>query len=487
MKKNIKSFGKDSIKYMPSKVIEGIMGILVIVFYTRLFPPSEYGLFSLIVGMVGVITTITVGWLNHSLLRYYEENKNNNKFFTTLTCIWLIINITVVFLYLIVNIFSSFSELQPLNYYLIPFFVLGNSWILLSTLLRAARKAGLYSLLLSFVQIMKFLLVVFLVKMFNIGVLSIILSTIICEFMVVIISIKKMNLGKRIYWSLDHVSKPLIKKFFNYGFPLIGVALVTWILSISDRYVIAFFKGTGESGIYTVGYSLVSQPLNLIISSIMLSAFPIIINTWNKHGKRETENFINKIMHYYLIIMIPAVFGIFMLREEIFKSLADKDYFLGNEILPWISLGFLFLGLTQYVNKILELKQKTISLFNIIAIVAVINLILNLIFVPYFGMLAAAITTMVSYMIYFFISLFLTKKMFSLKFGIASISRIIIASFIMCIAIVLIKNYITNILLLILVIFIAGVVYFLMLYLLGEIRAELKSVLNNFCKKKIDK
>ncbi|MCM3111984.1 lipopolysaccharide biosynthesis protein [Lederbergia lenta] len=484
MKKNMRSFGKDSLMYMPSKLIEGIMGILIIVFYTRLFPPDEYGVFSLIVGIVGILTTITFGWLNHSLLRYYDENKSNNKFYTSVFIIWVTINIIVLILFLISNLFINFSGIDNLKFYLFPFFILGNSWILLSTLLRASRMAGLYSLLLSLSQILKFVIVIVLVKLFDIGVTSIFISTIICELIVVTTSFIKMGLVDKIDLNSRGISKPLIKSFFSYGFPLIGVALVTWILSISDRYIIAFYKGTGDAGIYTIGYSLVSQPLNLIISSIMLSAFPLIIKTWNESGIKETESFISKITNYYLIVMIPAVVGIFLLREEIFLVLAHEDYFIGNEVMPWTALGFLFLGMTQYVNKILELKQRTTSLLYIIAIVAVINLILNIIFIPFFGIKAAAITTMLSYAIYFIISLVRTRKLIVFKVSKKSMTKIALSSLFMGIVVYLFKTYISNVFSLGLSITMGAAVYLCSLYFLGEVKAEVAGILTVIRKKR---
>lgn len=482
MKKNLKSFGVDSLKYMPAKFIEGIMGILIIVFYTRLFPPDEYGLFSLIVGFIGILTTVTIGWLNNALLRYYDENKNNKSFFTTVFFVWFGVNLLVLIVYILVILFLDASALYPMDYFLYPFFVLGNTWILLSTLLRAARMSSIYSILLSTLQVLKFVLVIVLVKLFDIGVLSIILSTIICEFIVVYIAAAKFKITKKISFSTKDISKKLLRKFLNYGIPLIGVAVVTWVLSVSDRYVIAYFRGTGESGIYTIGYSLVSQPLNLIISSLMLSAFPIIIKTWNESGKKETESFISRITNYYLIIMVPAITGIFLLKEDIFNVLADKSYFSGNVVLPWIALGFLFLGLTQYVNKILELRQKTFSLLVIIAIVSAINFILNLIFVPFYGMVGASVTTMVSYVIYFIISLSMTRKLFSFKIRIKSLFKILISSIIMGLVIIFLRAYITNIFILGVLIVIAFLVYIVSLYLLGEIKEEVKTLTRKFKK-----
>src|SRR5690554_2891384 len=82
-----KKISKDVIKYLPSKFIPAIIGLISLPIYTSIFSPTDYGLYSMIVSLVGLISSICAGWLSHSALRYYDEYKVENKekeYFSTL-------------------------------------------------------------------------------------------------------------------------------------------------------------------------------------------------------------------------------------------------------------------------------------------------------------------------------------------------------------------------------------------------------------------
>ncbi|MYL56029.1 oligosaccharide flippase family protein [Virgibacillus halodenitrificans] len=472
-KKNLRAYRKDTLIYIPGKIIEGIMGFVTIYFFTKFFPPEEYGLYSLLISGVGLISSLSVGWLNHSILRYSGTKEYKNYFHKTIFNIWLYVNLMVVSIAIIITVLSK--ELSVNTY--LPIIVIfvyltSNTWRILQTLLRSNRRSIVYTTLLTVGQVVKFVLTVLLVKLSNLGIISIFISISLVDFLSVLIATKNLNLISNIRKS--KLSRGVLKRFIQYGFPLVGVSMISWILSASDRYLLAFFRDTSEVGMYSTAYSLVSQPLALITGSLMLSATPIIVASWNKEGYENTVKLISKITLYFITLMFPAIVGITILKEEIFNFIIDHRYYDANIILPWISLGIFFMSLTQYINKYWELQQATKVIFKLTTFSAFLNLVLNLIFIPKYGFNAAAITTLLTYFILFLMSLILNLKNFKMRLDLNKLVKVSIATLIMSISLYLSQDRIDSLFHLIIIIIVNFLVYFIALVFQGMFKDRMK-------------
>lgn len=474
--RNIKAYSKDTIMYIPGKIVEGIMGFITIYYFTKLFSPEEYGLYSLLISGIGLLSSLSIGWLNQSLLRYYGVEEYKESYYKTLFNIWLFVNLFIILIGLITTIIIQFFR-SELYLSIILIFVLNttNTWRLLQTLLRAKRKTLFYTIFLSIGQILKFTLTILIYVLFDLSIISIFISLFIIDFISITITIIYLKITPDIRKSNWSVS--LYEAFKKFGFPLIGVSVIAWILSASDRYFIAMYRGNSEVGMYSTAYSLVAQPLALITGTLILSATPIIIKSWNKDGKEDTEKLVSSIIIYYLMLMIPAIVGIILLKEEIFTFLIDYRYYNANEILPWIASGIFFMGLSQYINKIWELKQETKRIFTLNIVTALINFILNVIFIPVFGYKGAAITTLLAYVFLFIASIHINYKVFKIRINLEVLYKIILATSIMSLFIYFMEKSIESILGLVIVIIISFIIYITGLLILRFYKKILRVVI----------
>ena len=74
----IKDFINDAIKYIPARIVPGIVGFISIPIITRLFPPKEYGYYSLAITTISIFITVT-GWISMSTIRFYPAFERENK------------------------------------------------------------------------------------------------------------------------------------------------------------------------------------------------------------------------------------------------------------------------------------------------------------------------------------------------------------------------------------------------------------------------
>jgi len=189
----------------------------------------------------------------------------------------------------------------------------------------------------------------------------------------------------------------LIKKYFSYGFPTMGNSISFWIISSADRYVIASFWGIAYVGFYAPAYSIGMLLVSFIIpiTSMLTVVLP---KFFEEKNISEVQNYLRHSLKYFLLIIIPSAFGLSVMARQILIIFSTEEIARnGYSVVPWVASSVIVYGLACFFSQILFLAKKT-KLFAVIwALAALINLGLNIILIPKFGIIAGGITTLTAY------------------------------------------------------------------------------------------
>lgn len=177
-----------------------------------------------------------------------------------------------------------------------------------------------------------------------------------------------------------------------FNLPLIPHYLSLFILNHTDQIMISRMIGNSATGIYSVAYNG-SSAIKLFWTSINASLIP-----WT-YEKCEQRNFRRiKEVTEVLLLSFAFICIIFMLfAPEVMEILSPSEYHEGIYVIPPVVAG-IFFSVMYYIfaNVIYYYKKpKYVMIGSIIS--ALLNLILNYIFIPIFGYIAAGYTTMFSY------------------------------------------------------------------------------------------
>lgn len=196
--------------------------------------------------------------------------------------------------------------------------------------------------------------------------------------------------------------------YWKYGLaislPLILHSLSLNVLSQSDRLMITKFCGTDANGIYSLAYSYAIL-INIIMHSVNEAWLPWFHDTYYAEEFSSIKNNVKPLV----ILGCMLGIGCIAIAPEAMLILGPKEYQLGQWAVAPVTVGIVCQFIyQQYVHIELHLKQtKYISAGTFIA--AALNLILNLIFIPRFGFIAAAYTTLFCYFVLMFVHLFITR------------------------------------------------------------------------------
>ena len=484
----IKDFLKDAIKYLPALIAPGIVGFVSIPIVTRLFHATDYGYYSLAMATVMVLTTLS-GWLSMSIIRFYpayERDKKLDIFYgniikSTFITILAITVLFIIFLLSIKNYLSS--KLYLLMSIGIGVFIIWTIFDILQHFLRSKRQVGWYSRFTIWKSIVGFGLGLVLIVLFKFGVEGL-LWGVILSIVIILPFLWRKAVG---YTSIiyHNVNLSLAKEMAKYSFPLVIGNLAAWILSLSDRYILEIFRGSLEVGIYSASYNISEKSIMLIATLFSLASGPIIMHIWEKEGESKSREFLYKVTRYYLIFCVPAVVGLSALSKPIINIMTGEQYFEGYKIIPFVTVGVLFLRL-QAVFQVAFLFYKKTSFvtFGIVAS-GLLNLFLNFLFIPKYGFFAAAITTLISYAFLLFLMIMLSRRLFVWKFPFRSLVKVTCTSVIMGIVVYFVGNNLTSSTFINLVcgVSLGSLIYIVLLFLFREFQSKEKEAIKQVLKK----
>lgn len=191
----------------------------------------------------------------------------------------------------------------------------------------------------------------------------------------------------------------------NYSLPLIFHGLSLVVLSSSDRIMITSIVGTSESGVYSLVYNL-----GTIAMAVTTSLEGVWIPWFIRKLKTNNIDEINKKAKYLIENITVVVIGVMLVAPEVLQIMAPEEYWSGKTmIFPIVVASYVMFLYDLAVNVEYQFKAtKKIAINTMIA--ATINIVLNLIFIPLFGAIAAAYTTVVAYLFSMLMHYYYAKK-----------------------------------------------------------------------------
>lgn len=382
-----------------------------------------------------------------SVIRFYPhyEKRGEEKNFYATIIKWLLIFVLGISILFAIGLFIAKSRMAPQLSQLmligVILFVLGSAFDVLQSILRMKRMLGWYVGFSIWRNLMAFLLGIFFAIVLHLGIYGLVLGACL-SILVALPFLSRFSIGR--VPRIGDGSPEIAKEMIDYSFPLVIANFAALGLSLADRFVLQIYKGASVVGIYSANYSVSEYSITSVITIFTLSFVPLAISTWEQHGDAPTREFITKSARYFLLFSIPLVIFFSFFKIEIISILAAKDYIQGAKIIPFVLAGGFFLGLQQIYGVIMSIYKKSKLVMTIMLLVALLNVILNFLFVPQYGYIAAAYATAFSYLILLIMTVVYSKKYLTWSFPYKSVAKTLIASVVAASALTFLADYLPD-------------------------------------------
>jgi len=190
-----------------------------------------------------------------------------------------------------------------------------------------------------------------------------------------------------------------VRGYALYGYPIAASLALTVVLSSTDRFLLAAFLDEAAVGAYHAGYSIANRTLDVLFLWLGSAGQPALIMALERGGPGQLKAAAREQLSTFLLIGLPAAAGVALVARPLAEVLIGEELRVAAaSITPWIALSALLYGLTAYYfGQAFTLGKKTKLLLIAMAIPAGLNVVLNLILVPRYGLMGAAWATAASF------------------------------------------------------------------------------------------
>jgi len=487
----LRAFLKDLIRYIPSQVLPGFIAFLSVPVITRLVSPGDYAYYTLVMATVMIFTTIC-GWVGMGVIRFYVLYKEAGKeqdfkagvtYLSLLTVAGAGAAFCLALMMLAQRLEPSLGFLMGIG---VVIFIARAISDVLCQFLRVQYRLGWFSAYKTWEAGGTLLLGLVLVLGLGAGVKGLLWGAAAASLLA-LVPLWRQVLGD-VKLAVNQIALWwLAREIAAYSLPLVASNLAAWVLSLGDRYVLAASRSAYEVGIYAAAYSIAEKSILMLSTLFMFASGPLMVEIWETRRAAAAGKLLTGVMRAYLILCLPAVVGLAALSREAMRVLTGAEYAAGYRVLPWVAAGAFFLGFQQRYQAGLVLKKKTVPIMTSMLVAGGLNVLLNVIFVPRYGYMAAAVTTLVCYALLAGFMVLASQREFLWHFPWGSLTRSALASAVMGAAVYLVEQRLTMSPLVNLGIgIIIGIcVYILVLFVVGELRPAEKQKITQFFYKRV--
>lgn len=385
---------KASLWFTICSIIQKGISFITVPIFTRLLTTDQYGLFNVYQSWLQITTifatlNLAAGVFNNGMIKYENDRDRYTSSMQGLST-----TVTVIF-FIICLIFNDFWQKATQLPLILLFAMFAEMLVVPSFNYWAARQRfefkyrKLVTLTILVAVLNPIIGIISVLSVENKGIARILSATIVqvCIYAVLYFYniLKGKNFFEKKYW----------KFALAFNLPLIPHYLSMIVLSQSDRIMINYFCGTGAAGIYSVAFS-VAMVMNIVTQGINSSFIPWTYQKLRDHQYKE----IGEISNYLLIIVGITIILLVTFAPEIIKIMATQEYYAAIWIIPAVALNTYFTFLYSLFANIEFYFEENIFIAIASIISAIVNVVLNAIFIQKFGYIAAGYTSLFCYMIY---------------------------------------------------------------------------------------
>lgn len=382
---------KASMWYTVCSIVQKGIGMLLVPVYVRLMSTEEYGTYTLFQSWEGIIMMFTTLNLaayvfNNCLARNEYSREKITGIFIGLLCSLTAFSCIIFILFIdkFEILFGFSGKYIFAMVFDAAFYVCIDLWYTMKRFDYKYQGVVIVTLLISVTNMAVGIIVVYFSE--EKAFAAIIVKVIIQGMIVLCLSLPVWLKGKTFF------NYSIWKYALSFNVPLIPHFLSTKILQQADRIMIEKFCGVSQAGIYGFSYKI-SEALLIFNSAMLASLIP-----WT-YRKLKEKKFIGIHDNVFLTIILIGALNIILilLAPEVTAILGTEEYKEAIYIIPPVACSCYLMYLFNVFVNVTYFYEHNKLVVAASLIAAVVNVVLNYIFIPRYGYIAAGYTTLASY------------------------------------------------------------------------------------------
>ena len=392
----LRRLGRHSAIYGLGGLVSRIIAVLLLPLYTRYLTPADYGRVETLVALTTVLTIVLRAGISSAFFRFYfDATDDAGRLRVLRTSFWFTMAASTIGLLLLVALaepvstilFGDGGDADLVRAAGVALWAQMN-YEQLTALFRVEERsvafvcASLTNVLLTIGTTV--LLVVVLDK----GPLGVIAGNFTGTLLVylALLGYRREQLGLQL-------DRPLLREMNRFGIPLVPTALFLWLTNFSDRFFLLELADATEVGLYSVGVRIASAMVLLLTA--FRAAWPAF--AYSIHDDDEAKRTYAWVLTYLVVLTAWVATGLALLAPWVVRLLTNPDFYSASRVVG--PLAFAAVAFGGYIVIAIGIGRARRTQFNwvITGAAAAVNVALNLMLIPPYGMMGAAVATVAAY------------------------------------------------------------------------------------------
>ena len=392
--------GKSILSYLPVNLANVVTAFGTIAILTRILEPSEFGIYAIAMITMQFVHMGLFTWMEAAMARYQARAERENDVASHLKTLYRLAVMTGVVGFAIIMAALAFSPLST-ELTFVLYFALGSTCLQVLFNLgmeahKAAHRIKRYSLTFSSQTLISFTLGILFILYTPLSAAAPFVG-VICGLLI-IGGIDILFMWKQMRGGQYQPKK--VKTYFIYGAPLCIGLLMSYALNSADVYLIAALMSEASAGEYNAGYNLANRSLEILFVWVSMAVTPVAVTAMEKTGTAGSRDVLKNYGATLLWIAVPAAAGIALVSKDAGFILGEGVRDNAVMVMPWIALAGLINGfMTYYVHRAFMLSGETKKFVWALVVPVILNLGLNLVLIPKYGLMGAVWATIASYIL----------------------------------------------------------------------------------------
>jgi O-antigen/teichoic acid export membrane protein len=405
----MRRLGRHSAVYGLGGIVSRVLAVFLLPLYTRYLDTSDFGAVGVVVALAAVLVTVFRLGISSAFFRFYFDSKDPaHRLLVVRTSFWFTIASATVALVLGVALADPIAELLGLDD---PNLVRAGfvgvwaqmNYEQLTALFRAEERSTAFVLASLANVLLTIGATVLLVVVWEQGAIGVIVGNFTGTLLVylTLLGVHRAQLGLQF-------SRPLLREMNRFGVPLVPAALALIVVNFSDRFFLVHLADLEEVGLYEIGVRVASAMVLLLTA--FRTAWPAFAYSIEDDG--EAKRTYAYVLTYLVAIASWLALALGLLAPWLVRLLTTPEFQEGERVVA--PLAFAGMAYAAYIVMAIGVGRARRTQMNwaITGLAALVNVALNLLLIPEYGMMGAAAATVVAYAVMFVAMTWYAQRVF---------------------------------------------------------------------------
>jgi len=402
------------------KIIGSLLGYLFLLLVTRTSGAEAWGIFALCIALLNITSILSRFGVDIALLRFVAQLKGKMEevkgiYFQGISLVLFLSILFSVLLFFFSDIVAELVFRKPqltpyfkvIAFTLIPFTIIHVN----EQTFRGLKKIKEFAF---FQHVSKFLFAIIffllLTKFYNFGQFTVPVYAF--TFAVVVVMIVSLLFIFKKFRGIQLKRIFTNREIIKTSFPMMLSSSILLLMAWSDTIMIGIFKTEADVGVYNVALKL-AMITGIVLGAVNSIVAPKLSETFNNNRLDEFRELIKQSTRIIFFCTLPILIILFLVPEFLL-SFFGAEFMIAKTTLLILLVGQVGNAMSGSVGFILQMTGKEKTVQNILLITLIINILLNLYFIPRYGIEGAAFSSAFSLLFWNLVMIVFVKRYYKI-------------------------------------------------------------------------